>query len=157
MDWKNYGFETPAFTLNGLETDARVVDCYDSDTVTLVFPIFGQYFKFSCRIYGIDGCEIRGENKNLAQRAKNRLLQLCGVEGLNLDSVYPRTAVRKMLADNIYLVQIKFRENDKYGRVLVDVWRNGVLLSNVLLEEKLVYKYEGGTKLTEEEQRQTLA
>lgn len=157
MDWKNYGFNTPAFTLNRLETDARVVDCYDSDTITLVFPVFGEYFKFSCRIYGIDGCEIRGENKDLAQRAKNRLLQLCGVEDLDLDSVYSRSVVRKILADNIYLVQIKCREHDKYGRVLVDVFKNGQLLSNVLLEEKLVYKYEGGTKLTEEEQRQTLA
>jgi len=157
MDWKNLDFKTPAFTLNGLETDARVVDCYDSDTITLVFPIFGQYFKFSCRIFGIDGCEIRGENKAMAQRAKNRLLQLCGVEGLDLNSVYPRTAVRKILADNIYLVDIKCREHDKYGRVLIDILKNGVLLSNVLLEEKLVYKYEGGTKLTEEEQRQALA
>ena len=156
MDWKNYTFDTPTFTLNGLETQARVVDCYDSDTVTLVFPIFGQYFKFSCRIYGIDGCEVKGGNKALAQRAKNRLLQLCGLD-LVLDSMYSRIAIRKLLDDTVILVDIKCREHDKYGRVLVDVWRNGVLLSNVLLEEKLVYKYEGGTKLTEEEQRQTLA
>ena len=44
---------------------------------------------------------------------------------------------------------------DKYGRLLTNVFLNkedDKSISDILLEEKLAYKYNGDTKLTEEEQ-----
>jgi endonuclease YncB( thermonuclease family) len=44
---------------------------------------------------------------------------------------------------------------DKYGRLLVDVFAtpaSTTSFSTILVQDKLAYKYEGDTKLTEEQQ-----
>jgi endonuclease YncB( thermonuclease family) len=54
---------------------------------------------------------------------------------------------------DVYIINIECRDFDKYGRLLANVFINdGRSIASVLLEEKLAYKYDGKTKLTEEEQ-----
>jgi endonuclease YncB( thermonuclease family) len=148
---EQYGIHTPAFTLSGKECYCRLVDMYDADTLTLIVPLFDSYYKFNCRVYGIDTAEIKSnseELKGLAQRAKNRMLQLCGVARAELDRVYSRKEVQGMLSEGVYLVWCKFMDFDKYGRPLVVVYdkEKGMEVSGVLVVEKLANTYFGGTK-----------
>ena len=55
------------------------------------------------------------------------------------------------------IVFVKCYRFDKYGRLLADVYIdynsiNCKSISEILLSEGLAYEYDGGTKLTEEEQ-----
>ena len=166
--FQNYDLKTPAWTLEGKQMWARVVDIYDADTLTLIIPIDSSgVYKFSCRVYGIDTAEIKSkneENKMLANKAKNRMLELCGIKNIQLDKVYSRKETQAMLNSDIYIVYIKCREWDKYGRLLVDVFNNvyndvyndHTNLADILIREKLAYAYFGGTKQTEEQQVITL-
>lgn len=145
------GLDTPAFSLASKECYCRLVDMYDADTLTLIVPLFDSYYKFNCRVYGIDTAEIKSsteELKMIAQRAKNRMLQLCGVYSVELDRVYSRKEVQQILDNNIYLVWCKFGEFDKYGRPLVTVYdkEKGMEVANSLVQEKLANAYFGGTK-----------
>jgi endonuclease YncB( thermonuclease family) len=65
----------------------------------------------------------------------------------------------KFLSDNVYLVYIKCKDFDKYGRLLGDVYKtdeDDISFSEILMEEKLAYFYDGKKKLTEEEQIEIL-
>jgi endonuclease YncB( thermonuclease family) len=57
----------------------------------------------------------------------------------------------------VCIVFIKCYEFDKYGRLLADVYINyndinSKSISEILLNENLAYKYDGGKKLSEDEQ-----
>lgn len=144
--FKSHGIDTPELILTGLKTMARVVKIYDGDTITVVIPLFDSFYKYNIRIMGIDTPEIYSNNillKECAQRARERLIQLVG--GDNFE-------------ENIRLVYLECKEYDKYGRLLCDVYTEDktMLLSKVLIDEKLGYVYNGKKKLTDAEQIQIL-
>ena len=162
-DLKKYGLNTPALSLDGICTWARVVDVYDGDTITLVIPFKNDFYKFQCRMRGIDTCEIKSkvkENKDRAIRARNRLLQLAGCTITNLDTTLTRKDIQNMLNQRPSIVWIKCFEFEKFGRLLCDVFQTDLAhtdsFASVLIREKLAYEYMGETKLTEDEQLQTL-
>jgi len=156
-----YDNRTRKFSLEGECTYARVTSVHDGDTMTCVIPFRDEFFKFSIRLDGIDTCEITSEtplNRELATRARNRLIGLVtGGKSTLLDqhAFDQRKNVCKFFDKDVYLVWIECGDFDKYGRVLVnaklhpDDTRS---LSDILISEHLAYKYEGGKKLTEQEQ-----
>jgi len=120
------------FTLKGYQTIAKVVKVYDGDTMTVVFFFEGKPQKFRVRLLKIDTAEIKSSNPNeckWAYKAKNRLIEL-------IDD------------DLVYLVCGKW---DKYGRLLVDVYKDSdcfITFNDLLIEENLAYEYLGKTKQT---------
>lgn len=141
----------------------RLVDVYDGDTLTAIMPVGTEYYKFACRVYGIDTSEMKSkqaDNKANAYRARNRMLQLCGVQNIQTDKPYTRKEIQAMLNDSVHLLWVKCRDMDKYGRVLLDPFRTpdeATPLSTILIQENLAYPYFGETKLTETQQSDTLA
>lgn len=159
MDFKNCTLHnTPALSLQGLATWARVVDVYDGDTLTLILPFKNEFFKFTCRMKGIDTCEMKSknkENKQNAVRARNRLVQLCGKQ-IDTETAYTRKQIQALLHEEVVLVWVQCHEFDKYGRLLADLFASETASDNfakILISEKLGYQYEGDTKMTEEEQQ----
>lgn len=152
--FRQYGGATPPFSLAGMQTAARVVDVYDGDTMTCVVPLHDQYYKFTVRLAGIDTCEVKGKNKEHALRARSRVLELVTGAAVTADAVSTRKKVQALLDRDVHLVWLHCQEFDKYGRLLAEV-REGPdqkTFSQILIEEKLAYAYQGDTKLTEEEQ-----
>ena len=142
------GYNTPMFSLHGLKTTARIVDIVDGDTVYLVIPLFNTFFKFNCRILGIDTCEKNGENKQLGILSTNFSYEFfTGQKGLS------RKTVRFALCEQCVLVDIECYEFDKYGRLLVNIYFNGISFATELLNQRIAYVYNGGKKLTMDEQR----
>jgi len=120
------------FSLNGYSTQAKVVDVYDGDTCTIVFKWEGKYRKFKCRCYGYDSPEMkprlnienRDEIKENAVKAKERLIELT--------------------AD---IVRLECMDFDKYGRLLVKLYKNNnSLINDIMINEGHGYVYHGGTK-----------
>jgi len=154
--YRQHGGNTPFFTLNGLKDYARVTEVYDGDTITIVLSVNGSFLKFKCRLMGIDTCEIRSKNlknKELALKARNRLIQL--ITNKQVDEASKKKEVASFLEDDVYLIWVHCLEFDKYGRALIHCYsspQSTKSFSDILVEERLAYRYEGDTKLTEEQQ-----
>lgn len=158
--------ETPFFSLKGLNTFARVVNVIDGDTLTLIIPIFNDCFKFYTRLSGVDTCEIRSnneENKEKGLKAKYRVIELiCKDKKLNDIICITKKQIIDIFNKEVYTVWIECDDFDKYGRLLAKVYLeikkdNSKSIGEILIEEKLAYKYDGNTKLTEEEQIKILS
>ena len=127
---------TDYMTLENNEYTAKIVYIYDGDTMHVVFKEFGQYFRWNCRISGVDTPELRTKNE------KEKEL------GYKV-----RDVLREKLMNQI--VKIKCGEFDKYGRLLIDVYvpdefknpeKETQMLSSWLIENGYAYAYDGGTK-----------
>lgn len=142
-------FDAPKFSLQGKHT-VRVVSIHDGDTLTCVVPFDESFYKFSIRVDGIDTAEMTSRNtflKSKAFLARSRLFQM--ITNTNMDTIeWRKRDFDDYFAKHYTTVQMECKEMDKYGRVLADIYD----FSDVLVREKLAYKYNGGTKLTEEEQ-----
>lgn len=150
------GKTTPFFTLNGLKTYARVCSVYDGDTITVVMDINGSFLKFKCRLMGIDTCEIKSKNaanKELAVKARNRLIELI-TKGKRVEDAKKKD-VEMILEEEVHLIWVHCLEFDKYGRTIIECYASPdstTSFNQMLVDERLAYKYEGDTKLTEEQQ-----
>lgn len=150
-DFRQYGGSTPEISMNGLKCYGRLIDVYDGDTVKVILPTFNSYYKFTIRLDGIDTSEIRSKDKilqNNAIKARDRVFEL-----LTDNKVNTKNDIKKLLESEVYLVWIECLNKDKYGRILANIYKDNNItksISDILLEEKLAYKYEGKTKLTDD-------
>lgn len=158
-EFRQYGGETPLFSLNGRQCWGRVTNLYDGDTFKVVIKLFDGYHKFNVRMYGIDTCEIKSkdeENKKKAIMARNRILQIISEQDITLDKTYTKKEIDAILESNVCMVWMDCFEFDKYGRLLANVSLTSDTQENfaqILIKEKLGYAYFGDTKLTEDEQK----
>lgn len=162
--FEKYDISTKYFSLNGTETFGRLVDIYDGDTVKIVLPVMDNYYKFDIRLKGIDTCEIKShniENKNKGLKARKRICEMVEeIWGNYSNSPYTfetKKDIQEYLKKITCIVFVKCYEFDKYGRLLADIYinynsPNSKSISEILLNENLAYQYDGGKKLTEEEQ-----
>jgi endonuclease YncB( thermonuclease family) len=112
----------------------RVIKVYDGDTITIAtklpFKMETPLYRFSIRLNGIDTPEMKGkdvtaEEKNAAQKAQKFVSNL-------------------VLNKYVTLKNIK---NEKYGRILADVYIGEIHLNQLLLNERYAVAYSGETKL----------
>ena len=112
----------------------KVVKVYDGDTITIAAKLpydSSPIYRFSVRMLGIDCAEIKGKTPNEKQIA-----------------IRARDALHaEIFGKIVYLSNIA---NDKYGRILADVYYNGINMSYWMLENKLAVPYDGGTKIRDE-------
>ena len=160
-DFKYFNNDTPIFTMNGMNTFARVVNVIDGDTLSLVIPLFDKYFKFNVRIYGIDTCEIHSndvEIKDKGLKAKYRVIEMLSKKDIKDVLCISRKQIIDLFNANISIVWIECLDFDKYGRLLGNVFFDNKTknIADILVSEKLAYRYDGGTKLTEEQQKQEI-
>ena len=153
---------TPDLTLNGINTIARVVSVHDGDTLTAVIHIFGGFYRFHVRLDGIDTCEMTSHSipiKRLAIQARDRLIDLITCLGASTQ-LRCKHDIDCFLDKSTYMVRIECGKFDKYGRLLgrifpvvADVAGSSSSIESfneILVLEKLAYRYNGGTKLSEE-------
>ena len=153
-DFRQFGGSTPELSINGLKSYGRLIDVYDGDTIKVILPAFGSYYKFTMRLNDIDTCEIRSKDKilqNNAIKARDRLFELATNSKVNT-----KNDIKNLLESDVYLVWVVCCNKDKYGRILANIYKDkdkdiAKSFSEILLEEKLAYKYEGKTKLSDDD------
>ena len=154
---------TPYFSLEKTHCFARVVDVYDGDTVKLIMPLPQSnppmFFKFNCRLTGIDTSEMKSkqaENKERAVAARNLLITLCNKQvEPPIGTMVNKKSIKKFFNDNVCLVFVHCGAFDKYGRLLVDLYADPDSpnsFTDVLITNNMGYAYDGGKKKTEDEQ-----
>jgi micrococcal nuclease len=111
-------------------TDGKVIKVYDGDTITVAakLPIAkSPIYRFPVRLTGIDSPEIKGKSNEeitLAKKSRDALSEL-------------------ILGKNVKLVNVS---TEKYGRLLADVYIEGIHVNRWMLDNKYAIPYDGGTK-----------
>ena len=111
-------------------TGGYVIKVYDGDTITIASKMpyeNSPLFRFSVRLNGIDTPEIKSKNeneKNLAKKARDSLSQLIMNKKVTLQNV----------------------QNEKYGRILADVYLDELHINKWMIDQFLAVAYDGKTK-----------
>ena len=108
----------------------KVVKVYDGDTITIAakFPnTEGPIYRFSVRLNGIDTPEVKG--KSVAERDLAK---------------HARAALHELLYGKI--VELRNVANEKYGRILADVYVGDVHVNQWMITENFAVSYDGGKK-----------
>lgn len=150
---------TSKFSLNGLKTFCKVVGVHDGDSIKCIIPVFEDYFIFDVRLNGIDACEILSKNPILKEKAfEARKMIINILDPLNNMELHSsRKDIEHFFSTHNIIAWIECYEFDKYGRVMADIYTESEKsLSSILIEHNLAYKYQGKTKLTEDEQEELI-
>ena len=111
-------------------TSGHVIKVYDGDTITIASKMpyeNSSLFRFNVRLNGIDTPEIKSKDKNekaLAILARDSLSQL-------------------IMNKNVTLQNVK---NEKYGRILADVYLDDLHINKWMIDQKFAVEYDGKTK-----------
>lgn len=125
--FRNASLKTPLFDFNGKTKWGKVVKVYDGDTIHVVFYLGCKPYRWKCRLLGIDTPEIKTKLKDeheAAIKAKEKLSELI----LNK------------------IITINCSNFDKYGRLLITIYKSGVNINEFMIRQGHAYKYDGGTK-----------
>lgn len=118
--------DAPIFSLKGVHAWARLLDVYDGDTVWVAIPLAGNGpVRVKLRLRGIDTPEIRSACAN--ERSAAVLARDALVLHLRPDANTPpatKGGLRDSLAKQPCVVYVECHDNDKYGRVLADVYNS---------------------------------
>jgi endonuclease YncB( thermonuclease family) len=112
-------------------TVSKLISVYDGDTIRVDIANCDQPMlckNISIRIFGIDTPEIRGKcqaEKHLAKIARNKM--------------------RKILK-SAKVIELKNTSRGKYFRIVAKVFADGVEVSDLLINQKLAFRYFGGKK-----------
>ena len=108
------------FSLEGLQTKAKVVYVYDGDTLDVAFYRNNELLRFKCRLDDVDAPELRGENRKLV---RDFLAWLCMGKDPDWfddeEKIWSKSELQDELDSSENLVYAVFGKFDKYGRVLV--------------------------------------
>ena len=125
--WENTTVFTPPVK------GGRVIKVYDGDTITIATKIpikKSPIYRFSIRLNGIDTPEMKGPGVTEDEKKAAQEVQVF-VSNLILNKY-------------IRLENIK---NEKYGRILADVYIGNINLNELLVENRYAVVYNGATKI----------
>ena len=145
MEYQTYD-NTPIFSLNNKKYNAKILDIYDADTITICILLEGfGYIKMSIRLMGIDTPELRGTQKILGLKARNYLIDKLTNIVIDTDD-YTRYMIRDMINKDTHMIEVLFGDFDKYGRPLATIYKDGININELLLKDDYAKRYDGGTK-----------
>jgi len=129
-------YELNYFSFNGYKCKAKIVSVYDGDTFTACFKYNGEIIKYRFRTFGYDSPEMK-PLKSKANREEEKK-----------NAIIARNKFKEIINfDNNELVDLEMLKFDKYGRILVNVFKNNINVNQWMIKNNYGYPYFGGTKL----------
>jgi micrococcal nuclease len=128
LDYSPYTYENCNNFIPHLQR-GKVIKVYDADSITLCSTFYeGQpVHRYRIRLNGIDAPEIKGKSAEEKKAA-----------------IYARDRLREKIFGKI--VTVANCGEEKWGRVLADIYLEGEHINQWLLNEGLAVPYDGGTK-----------
>lgn len=113
----------------------KIVDVYDGDTCTIIFPYLNQLCKYRVRLLGVDCPELPTATGPLA---RNHFLSLILNREIDSDPSLSRNEIRQLLGLHKNLNWCETKTFDKYGRLLVNLHKDdqpdSPLINDLLIE-----------------------
>jgi micrococcal nuclease len=104
----------------------KVIKVYDGDTITIGAVLYDVAYRFSVRLDGIDTPELKGPYQDKA--------------------ILARDALSTLVMNQI--VHLKNLGNEKYGRLLADVYLGDLHVNQWMKDQGHAVEYHGGKKAT---------
>lgn len=122
--------DVPWFNFSGMKIKAKCVHVYDGDTIHVVFPVSGKFYKHHIRLLGLDTPEIRPKSEYDPREKEAAKI------------------AREFLKDQILdkIIDIECETNDKYGRALAWIYLGNVQMNQLMLDKGYAIAYDGRTK-----------
>ena len=136
---------TPIFSFNGIVTYGKAVDFYDGDTFNIIISYYDQIYHFKARMFGYDSPEMKPS------------LSLQNRDEIKKNAIYAKNRLTELIGNKEYF-KIYCHEFDKYGRLLVSIFRDDAdadsetnydfnrTINKQMIDEGYGYSYYGGTK-----------
>lgn len=132
-------YETIAtFSLMDTGVPCKVVDVCDGDTVWIAFKHGDSVCKTRARLSGINAPEIDTPE---GMQSKQRLIELITGCLLESNTVKERKTVRNVMGDLSPVLVADIHAFDKYGRVLVTLHKDDMIINDVLVQENHAQPY----------------
>ncbi len=133
--------DLPVFKLT--VTSGRVVEVYDGDTFTIAANPFPDVpgsltYQFQVRMNGIDAPEMKPKKAGRTEES---------LKDEKEAAAHTKAELSKLILNRCVTLQISSDDKEKYGRLLADVYIDGIHVNSHLLKERLVVSYAGGTKV----------
>jgi len=126
--------DLPMFGFIGTTVNAKVVEVYDGDTITIVFYYKGIPIKHRLRTEGYDSPELKP-----LKTIYNRDLHVrCGY--------IAKEYMSKLILNKVVKVVFNDKHNDKYGRLLGTIYDGNVNINQVMIDGGYGKTYDGGKK-----------
>jgi endonuclease YncB( thermonuclease family) len=109
----------------------KVIKVYDGDTITICSKLpydDSPIYRFQVRLAGIDSPEIKSHTDTEKQKA-----------------IEARDALSSLIMGKF--VSLKNVKNEKFGRILADVFCRGIHVNEWMLIHNYAVRYDGGTKI----------
>lgn len=146
MEKQTY-YNTPKFSLKNKIYEAKILDIYDGDTITICINLEGfNYVKMNVRLDGINTPELCGNEKNIAISARNFLINKLTDIKFEDTVKYSRDNIRKLINNDTHIIKVIFGDFDKYGRPLCIIYKNNININDLMIHNKYAKKYDGGKK-----------
>ena len=111
------------FSLKEQTFISKVVEVIDGDTIKVVFKFCGKYYKWTCRLYGINTPETR--TRNLEEKKRG---------------LFVKEYVKEKLLNKI--INVKCYDFDSFGRLLGDIYTDEQNFNEHLIDIKYACKFE---------------
>ena len=135
------------FSFDGKEMLAKILDVYDGDTIITTIKVEDTYYKIHCRLSGIDTPELKTEDEDervAAKEARNHLIEL--LTGQKMRKEVTRKEIQVMCANINSVVNVRCFHNDKYGRTLVEIIKDGININKKMIDDGYAGVYDGKIK-----------
>jgi endonuclease YncB( thermonuclease family) len=141
----------PKFSFAGLSFYTRIIDCHDGDSYRIVVDVNGTLSYVMTRLVGIDTADIASKNAVEKSRAvAARDYALSWALQTPVSTFGSKKEIKAALEATPAIVFVECQEFDKYGRVLVHVYRTrdaGPSLNEQLITAGHAIAYAGGAKV----------
>jgi micrococcal nuclease len=120
-------FDLPLYSVKNIKTNGRITDVYDGDTITVVLNLALSKEKIlqkhKIRLYGIDTPELKGLTHEKGLEARNFLIHLITQKDIELTKEYKKNEIIEMLKETKTIFRFELLGEDKYGRLLANIYR----------------------------------
>jgi hypothetical protein len=119
------------FNLKDTKTIGKLVGINENSYI-IIFVLGSVIVKFNCKLFGID---VNDEKKNYS---RNRLLQLCTDQTIDLEKIYTNNELINILDNNELLINIFCDNFNLEGKLLVKLFNidNNQLSFNEILKNE---------------------
>lgn len=116
---------------------AKVIECYDGDTITCILKFDTKFYKFKVRINGYDAPEMKPKKTIPEDTRKKIKAAACAV----------KKELENLILNKVIILHCE--GFDKYGRILGTIKLNindENTINDIMIKNPNNYEYHGGTK-----------